>query len=247
MIYITGDTHREQDIAKINPDDKFPIGKTMTDKDYLIIAGDFGCIWDGADGDTFWLNWLESLPWTTCFIDGNHENFELLKDFPTEVWKGGRIHRIRSNVVHLMRGEIFDIDGTRFFTFGGGYSHDVQYRVEKVNWWKDEIPTWQEVQNAYNNLDDIGWKVDCVISHDIYSQHPFAKKFNTSLAPYGQGYAELNSFLNDVEAKLDYQYWFHGHYHTDQLFYSKKQKPCITLFDDVIRLDQVDTWIEEHK
>ena len=29
MIYFTGDTHREQDVAKINPDDKFPKGKEL--------------------------------------------------------------------------------------------------------------------------------------------------------------------------------------------------------------------------
>ena len=78
MIFITGDKHREQDIAKINPDDKFPLGQQLTADDYLIICGDFGCIWDGGKGDAFWLNWLESLPWQTCFIDGNHENFTLL-------------------------------------------------------------------------------------------------------------------------------------------------------------------------
>ncbi|MBP3852839.1 MAG: metallophosphoesterase, partial [Erysipelotrichaceae bacterium] len=111
MIFITGDTHREQDIAKINPDDKFPLGKQLTADDYLIICGDFGCIWDGGKGDAFWLNWLESLPWQTCFIDGNHENFTLLNAFPVETWHGGKVHRIRPNIVHLMRGEYFDIEG----------------------------------------------------------------------------------------------------------------------------------------
>ncbi len=104
MIYFTGDTHREQDVAKINPDDKFPKGKELTSDDYLIVMGDFGFVYDGGKGDKFWLDWLESLPWTTCFIDGNHENFDLLNQYPQEQWHGGQIHRIRSNIVHLMRG-----------------------------------------------------------------------------------------------------------------------------------------------
>ena len=55
MIYITGDIHREQDIHKINPRE-FIVGETLTEEDYVIICGDFGCIWDGSTGDNFWLN-----------------------------------------------------------------------------------------------------------------------------------------------------------------------------------------------
>ena len=119
MIYITGDIHREQDIHKINPRE-FTVGDTLTENDYVIICGDFGCVWDGSTGDNFWLKWLDSLPWNTLFIDGNHENFDVLNTYPIEEYKGGKVHRIRSKVFHLMRGEVFDIDGYKFFTMGGG-------------------------------------------------------------------------------------------------------------------------------
>ena len=46
MIYITGDIHREQDIHKINPRE-FTVGNSLTENDYVIICGDFGCVWDG--------------------------------------------------------------------------------------------------------------------------------------------------------------------------------------------------------
>ena len=81
MIYITGDIHREQDIHKINPRE-FTVGDTLTENDYVIICGDFGCVWDGSTGDNFWLKWLDSLPWNTLFIDGNHENFDVLNNDP---------------------------------------------------------------------------------------------------------------------------------------------------------------------
>lgn len=55
MIYITGDIHREQDIHKINPRE-FTVGNSLTENDYVIICGDFGCVWDGSTGDNFWLN-----------------------------------------------------------------------------------------------------------------------------------------------------------------------------------------------
>ncbi len=233
MIYITGDIHREQDIWKINPDDGFPEGKNLTKNDYLIICGDFGCIWDGGTGDTFWLNWLESLPWQTCFIDGNHENFDLLNEFPIETWHGGQVHRIRSNIVHLMRGEIFDIEGKTFFTFGGGFSHDAEYRVENVNWWKEELPTKEEVENAFSNLDKANWKVDYVLTHDIYRSHDLSKKYKTSLERYGSGFEDIQDFLEVIHSKISYTQWFHGHYHVDGTY----DKDCVTLFDKVIRLD----------
>ena len=66
MIYITGDIHREQDIHKINPRE-FTVGNSLTENDYVIICGDFGCVWDGSTGDNFWLKWLDSLPWNTLF------------------------------------------------------------------------------------------------------------------------------------------------------------------------------------
>ena len=121
MIFITGDTHRELDIHTINPRE-FVEGRTLTRDDYVIICGDFGCIWDGGSGDRFWLNWLESEGWNTLFIDGNHENFDVLNQYPEETWHGGKVHRIRSNIFHLMRGEVFDIEGKSFFTFGGASS-----------------------------------------------------------------------------------------------------------------------------
>lgn len=157
MIYITGDIHREQDIHKINPRE-FTVGDTLTENDYVIICGDFGCVWDGSTGDNFWLKWLDSLPWNTLFIDGNHENFDVLNTYPIEEYKGGKVHRIRSKVFHLMRGEVFDIDGYKFFTMGGGFSHDVCYRTEHKNWWKDEICTIEEAKHAFETLEKMSGK-----------------------------------------------------------------------------------------
>ena len=237
MIYITGDTHREQDIHKINPREFIP-GRTLTENDYVIICGDFGCIWDGGSGDHFWLKWLESLPWNTLFVDGNHENFDVLNTYPVVEWHGGKVHQIRKNVLHLMRGEVFDIDGYQFFAFGGGYSHDVKYRTEKINWWQDELPTKEEVDHAFDNLEKHNWKVDYVLSHDVYLSHPFASKYSLSLQPY-KNRVDIQSVMEKIEKKLDYKIWFSGHYHTDCIYKASKA-PCLTLFEDVLLLDNID-------
>ena len=59
--------------------------------DYVVIAGDFGGLWDGSQKDQYWLDWLNKKPFTTLFVDGNHENFDLLNTLPEKrmEWRTG--------------------------------------------------------------------------------------------------------------------------------------------------------------
>ena len=41
-------------------------------------------------------------------------------------WHGGKVHRVRPHVLHLMRGQIFELEDSRFFTMGGAKSHDIE-------------------------------------------------------------------------------------------------------------------------
>ena len=77
MIYITGDTHIPVDIKKLNAK-KFPEQRELSENDYVIICGDFGGVWENSPSDLYWLKWLNTRNFTTLFVDGNHENFELL-------------------------------------------------------------------------------------------------------------------------------------------------------------------------
>ena len=94
----------------------------MTKQDYVIICGDFGGVWDGSKREKYWLDWLEDKPFTTLFVSGNHENYNLLSEYATEYWHGGKVQFIRPTIVHLMRGQVFDLCGKRFFTMGGASS-----------------------------------------------------------------------------------------------------------------------------
>ena len=124
MIYFTGDTHG--DFRRFNTE-FFPEGKNCTKDDFVIILGDFGGVWkpeeDGSE--RYWLDWLEKKPWTTLFIDGNHENHARLGAMPVEEWCGGKVHKVRPSVIHLMRGQVFQIGGYSMFSFGGASSHDI--------------------------------------------------------------------------------------------------------------------------
>ena len=211
MIYVTGDLHGENDAWKLsgkNPDaDKL---KNLTKNDYLIICGDFGMIWDGSATDRWWLDWLEKKPYSTLFIDGNHENFDLLEQYPVTEWNGGRVQQIRPGILHLMRGQMFTIEGLRFFAMGGAQSHDREYRREGVSWWPQELPVPAEIDAARAVLEANGWQTDFVLTHSLPSsvQNDFFKGFETN---------RLTDFFDELADRLTYRTWFSGHYHCDDV------------------------------
>ena len=135
MIYITGDTHG--DIGRM--DIPF-IPEEITADDYLIICGDFGFVFFDNVAENKILNTLAKKPFTICFIGGNHENFNALINYPVEEWNGGKVHRIRKNILHLMRGQVFTIEGKTFFTMGGAYSIDRYRRRKDISYWEEELP-----------------------------------------------------------------------------------------------------------
>ena len=130
MIWATGDCHGN--FERFKPE-YFPEQAEMTKEDIMIICGDFGGVWfcDSRDDDD--LDWLERLPFTLAFVDGNHENYDAIETYPVEEWHGGKIHRIRPPVLHLMRGQIFELEGYRFFTMGGARSHDIEDGILELN------------------------------------------------------------------------------------------------------------------
>lgn len=104
------------------------------------------------------------------FIDGNHEDFDKLDSYPVETWCGGKVHKIRNNVIHLMHGEVYCIEGDTIFVMGGGYSIDKYRRTEGVSWWSQEMPSEEECRNALKNLEEVGNNVDYIITHTAPSE-----------------------------------------------------------------------------
>jgi predicted phosphodiesterase len=208
MFYITADTHGAHDIEKLNTR-QFPKQKELTKNDYVIICGDFGCVWGNGGADKYWLDWLNGKNFTTLFVDGNHENFDLLYQYEVEEWCGGKIHRLRDSVIHLMRGEVYTIAGKKFFAMGGASSHDKPWRIEGQSWWKEELPSDSEYENAMNNLKKHDYKVDCIISHCC------ADSVQARISTYYKTDMLTKFFERVVKADCGYDKWFFGHYHED--------------------------------
>ena len=212
MIYITGDTHGDYD------DFLFRMKQTDINRsDTVIICGDFGFVWN-TPYERNVLNWLASEPYTIAFIDGNHEDFDLLKTYPVMQWRGGNVHRIAPNIFHLMRGQRFQIEGKSFFTFGGAYSIDKKYREEGKTWWPDELPSSEDYATANKTLEANEFTFDFILTHTIPT---FAIR-QIGVSPDHHD-AELTGYLEWLYGKLQYKRWFAGHFHVNKIVQNKIQ------------------------
>jgi|LGVE01.1.fsa_nt_gb hypothetical protein len=203
-IYVTGDIHRS--LLKLNHI-KYLAGLTLTKDDILIIAGDFGLLWYGELIDSKLLTELNNKPWTTLFIDGNHENFDLLDKLPTVEKYGNDVGYVRDSIYHLRRGRVYDILGTSIFTFGGGLSIDKDTRTEGVDWWSREYASTEELDLAWKSIHK-HHKVDYVISHTPPSNILEYMVTNKFLDLTGE-------HLRDISQVLLYDHWYFGHMHVD--------------------------------
>lgn len=237
MIYVTGDTHGTIDIYKLSKTE-FPEGYTLTRNDYLIIAGDFGGIWGrkSPKDDKYFIEALyeKRFPWTTLWVDGNHENFDLLEKYPVTEMFGGRVQIISEHCIHLMRGEVYTIDGYKIFTLGGAKSWDKHRRIERVSWWPQEFLTDAEMANALTNLGKHNWEVDYIVTHAMPNSKMYRIYNFLDINPHIQDKTNcsVSEFLDTIYEKVKYKRWFFGHYHIDYQF-----ENFMALFDAVVPIN----------
>lgn len=230
MIFITGDTHRIRDIDKLEPE-QFPEQALLTRDDYLIIAGDFGAVWTGDDQDDEILEYHEVKNYTTLFIAGNHENYDLLEKYPVEVWNGGKVRRIREHVLQLMNGQVFKIDGKTFFTMGGATSVDRIFRKEGISWWPQEEPPEEELLEAVRNLSNAGRNVDYIITHTCPEK--VRKQAFSVYDDFIEYSSQVEQFLDKVYDNVTYKKWFAGHIHIDREFREHKLR---ILYNSIVKI-----------
>ena len=229
MFFVTADTHGKYYFSKLKTFAKE--NPKLTKKDYVIIAGDFGGLWN-EESVAEDLVPYERLPFTVLFVDGNHENFNLLNQFPVTEWKGGKVHKISPNIIHLMRGQVYEIDDKKFFVMGGGTSVDKMYRTEGISWWKEEIPSLAELQEARENLAKHNNEVDYIITHSCDERSLYYPPIVTRSNKRGKTQEE-NKLFNEYENNVKYKHWYFGHYHVDGNINEKKT----VVYENVLKID----------
>lgn len=212
MIYVTGDTHGDERRFR----DWEYMTAQLSAKDKLMVCGDFGYVFRDSDREKQYLDFMAEKPYQILFVDGNHENFDLISAYPVETWCGGLAHILKRNkkgnpqIIHLMRGQVFHIENKIIFTFGGGYSIDKYIRTPYHSWWPQEMPTEDEMKEAVKNLELCHNQVDYIITHTAPE--------DTMSRFHPEHYEEkpLNNFLEWVRENVQYKHWYFGHLHRDE-------------------------------
>lgn len=203
-IIITGDLHG--DIMRLF---NFNLPDATKD-DLVIVLGDFGCIWNK---ETTVLNFsiIEDLPFSVAFVDGNHENFRLIRELEEVVeWNGGRAGKLPSGVIHLLRGEVYNINDKRIGVCGGANSIDLWHRKEGVSWWREEEIQDSDINNLIDNLGD-NKHLDLMLTHDCPAS--LTKQIAVFSGINGAEISNSQKQLEKINQKVEIDKWYFGHWH----------------------------------
>ena len=228
-LFVTGDLHGTIEICRLNHY-FWPEGQKLTKDDVLLVAGDFGLVFLCDKTETNWLDWLNNQPWTTLFIDGNHENFPALLSYHEDERYGGPVGTIRPSVLHLKkRGHIYSICNKRVWCFGGALSIDRHLRTIGQSWWPEEEANYREIEYAQNALENCR-NVDFALTHDA----PLSLLRDLYAGQYLET-SRTSKFLDLADEIIDTKYWFFGHHHIDRTF-NRKNRLYRALFRDIIEI-----------
>ncbi len=219
MIYVTGDMHGDPERLSN------PALRRLKKGDILLVCGDFGFVWDGSAAEEKRLRRIGRQKYTIAFLDGRHENFDRLAAYPVTTWNGGLAQVLNDRLVHLLRGEIYTLEGQRIFAFGGGESDDRDFRIPGKSWWPEEMPTAAEMQHGLDRLAAENNRVDVILSH--MPPRSSAARLNPRSAMDG-----VSLFLGGLEDTVQCRDWFFGALHQDRPIGAQRR----AVFRDIVPL-----------
>jgi len=254
-VYVAGDTHggMRNDFSKLGAM-RFPEGKELTIDDVVIVCGDFGLTWpdtieQGKGQQEYWMKWLLSKPWTTCFVDGNHENHDHLLSLPVKEMFGGKVGVLHNKIYHLKRGEIYKFDDKKIFCMGGAKTTDMPGRIEGYSWFRAEIPSSEEMYYAIDNLETHGNEVDFIVAHTLPDSMIKCYVYKNDLTIdfdnpghmlivdevtknlYERYTDPTARFLREVCSRVKFSHFYCGHFHDDCTM-----SKFTILYDNVVRI-----------
>lgn len=208
----------------------FPLARQLKKDDYVFILGDAGFLWDNSKETQYWDDWAEDRPFSILACYGNHDNYKTLYSLPVEEWNGVKVRKARPHIFYIENGEIFNFNNQSFFCMGGARSVDKAYRTENVNWFENEIPSYQQMDYAAHNLAAHNMSVDFILSHCgptsvVKALMPNAFNEN-DIDPL------MSFFEKYIKSNIKFQAQFMGHYHQDRTILDKYH----ILYNDIIEI-----------
>lgn len=207
MICVTGDLHG--DLTRLSA----PVLRKLKKGDALIITGDFGCIWDGSKKEQKTLKKLGKKKYNILFVEGVHENFELLEKYPVEEWCGGKTRLISGNLRQLMRGQYYEIAQKKVFSFGGGQSDENNSYLEPDDEqkWLRELPTDDELAEGLQNLAAHDNFADIIVTYEPPARMIEFIDIGTTSRNH------INTYLDTVLDTAKFGMWYFGKRHINKL------------------------------
>ena len=221
-ILVTGDVHG--DILLL-----LEMVRSIENDEMLFVTGDFGLFWfdinSNSDKYTILNNMLESKNAYIVFVDGNHENHNFINRTEISEFCGAKCHKLLPRVIHIMRGEIVNIDGIKIFCFGGAYSVDRFWREKNKTYCEEELPNENEYDSGLNNLINADFKVDYIITHTC--QRRLVKKLGQRHKAIEE--IKLQNYIQWIVDNVEYKKHYFGHWHMDK----KISESDIAIFNNI--------------
>lgn len=221
-ILVTGDVHG--DILLL-----LEMVRSIENDEMLFVTGDFGLFWfdinSNSDKYTILNNMLESKNGYIVFVDGNHENHNFINRAEISEFCDAKCHKLLPRVIHIMRGEIVNIDGIKIFCFGGAYSVDRFWREKNKTYFEEELHDENEYDNGLNNLINADLKVDYIITHTC--QRRFVKKLGQRHNAVEE--IKLQNYIQWIVDNVEYKKHYFGHWHMDK----KLSESDIVIFNNI--------------
>lgn len=221
-ILVTGDVHG--DILLL-----LEMVRSIENDEMLFVTGDFGLFWfdinSNSDKYTILNNMLESKNAYIVFVDGNHENHNFINRTEISEFCGAKYHKLLPRVIHIMRGEIVNIDGIKIFCFGGAYSVDRFWREKNKTYFEEELPNENEYDSGLNNLINADFKVDYIITHTC--QRRLVKKLGQRHKAIEE--IKLQNYIQWIVDNVEYKKHYFGHWHMDK----KISESDIAIFNNI--------------
>lgn len=233
-VFITGDKHGNFKFLKT-----WCKKAGTTKDDYLIVLGDCGINYWLTKKDKKLKHQISKCPITLICVHGNHEArpatiSSYVKEFNYDIQCGVWYEKQFPNILFPDDGEMI-INNQTYLILGGAYSVDKYHRLENGGkWFEDEqmsaatkmrILRFIETENSF----------DYILSHcaplkyePIHLFLSFIRQENVDKT--------MEKFLDIVLDKVDFKFWFLGHYHSDEWLNSKTR----LFYHDIVEIVETD-------
>ena len=182
---------------------------------HVIAAGDFGYWAHLSWGRRFLANvagLANSLGITLWWVDGNHENHDMLEDLVAEHGDEHPIAIEAGNLWWIPRGATVEIAGLTIMGFGGAYSVDWDMRTPGHSWWAGELITREQVDRLAERREADPRPVDILVTHEA----PLGKKL-TYKDRIPESVAQ-RALVSEIHALVKPALHVTGHHHVRETF-----------------------------